>query len=394
METRNSRNLEALRIRRKGISYLGIRLSLFVFFLAGGCGAPGEPTPPSPPVPVAVTDLSAQQAGDGVQLTFTMPPKTVAGERLTETPAIEILRGALKPDGTADAKSFRTVETIPGALVGEYRTADKVQVINRISPDELRAYTGAALAYRVRTRASRKRTSADSNAVTVRVRPVPERITSIHAEVTEPAIELSWSAPTRTSAGDPLPSISEYHVYRGEIDPASAAAAANDLSQVKWRSPLALLVSSPTNSYRDATFDFGKTYLYTVRTVIPGNGSTLESSDSVPVIVTPRDTFPPAIPQGLVAAILSAEPNAPPEVDLSWSINTETDLVGYHVYRGEQQDTPGQLVTPDLLLSPAYRDTSVQPGHRYWYSVTAVDRSGNESAPSARIAAEVAQPSS
>jgi hypothetical protein len=323
-----------------------------------------------------------------------MPPKTVAGERLTETPAIEILRGALKPDGAPDAKSFRTIETIPGALVGGYRAADKVQIVNRISPDELRVYSGAALVYRVRTRASRKRASADSNTVTVRVRPVPERITAVHAGVTEPAVELSWSAPTRTSAGDPLPSISEYHVYRGEIDPASAAAAANDLSQAKWKSPLVFLGSSPTNSYRDTAFDFGKTYLYTVRTVIPGDGSTIESSDSVPAIVTPSDIFPPAAPQGLVAAVLSPEPNAPPEVDLSWSINTETDLAGYHVYRSEQQDTPGQLVTPVLLLSPAYRDTSVQPGHRYWYSVTAVDRSGNESAPSARVAAEVAQPSS
>jgi hypothetical protein len=392
METRNSRNPEALRIPRHRISCCRICFSLFSLLLTGGCGAPGEPTPPSPPVPVAVTDLAAQQAGDGVQLTFTLPPKTVVGERLTDTPAIEILRGSLKPDGSPDAKSFRTVETIPGALVGGYRAADKVQILSRISLDELRAYPGAALAYRVRTRASRKRASADSNTVTVRVRSVPERITAVHAGVTEPAVELSWSAPTGTSAGDPLPSISEYHVYRGEIDPASATA--NDLSQVKWKSPLTLLASSPTNSYRDAAFDFGKTYLYTVRTVIPGDGSTVESSDSVPAIVTPRDVFPPAVPQGLVAAVLSAEPNAPAEVALSWSINTETDLAGYRVYRSEQQDMPGQLVTPDLLLSPAYRDTSVQAGHRYWYSVTAVDRSGNESAPSARVAAEVAQPSS
>jgi hypothetical protein len=392
METRNSRHPEAIKIRRQRISYFEIRFSFLILFVSCGCGAPGEPTPPSPPVPVAVTDLAAQQAGDAVQLSFTMPPKTVAGERLTDAPAIEVLRGSLKPDGSPDAKSFRTVETIPGALVGGYRAQDKVQIVNRISPDELRAYPGAALAYRVRTRASRKRSSADSNTVTVRIRPVPERITSVHTEVTEPAVELSWSAPTRTSAGDPLPSISEYYVYRGEIDPASATA--NDLSQVKWKSPLTLLVSSPTNSYRDAAFDFGKTYLYTVRTVIPGDGSTVESSDSIPAIVTPRDIFPPAVPQGLVAAVLSPEPNALPEVALSWSINTETDLAGYRVYRSEQQDMPGQLVTPDLLLSPAYRDTSIQPGHRYWYSVTAVDCSGNESAPSARVAAEVAQPSS
>jgi hypothetical protein len=394
MKTRNSWNPEALRIRRQRISHFEIRLSLFMLLLSSGCGAPGEPTPPSPRVPVAVADLAARQVGDAVQLTFTMPLKTVAGERLTETPAIEILRGSLKADGSPDAKSFRTVETIPGALVGGYRTEDKVQIVNRISPDELRAYPSAVLAYRVRTRASRKRASADSNTVTVRIRPVTERITSLRAEITESAVELSWSAPTHTSAGDPLPAITEYRVYRGEIDPASSGAAANDLSQAKWKLPLVSLGSSPTNSYRDTAFDFGKTYLYTVRAVIAGDGSTIESSDSVPAIVTPRDIFPPAVPQGLVAAVLGPEPNAPSEIDLSWSINTETDLAGYRVYRSEQEDTPGQLVTPDLLLSPAYRDTSVLPGHRYWYSVTAVDRSGNESAPSARVAAEVAQPSS
>jgi fibronectin type 3 domain-containing protein len=95
-----------------------------------------------------------------------------------------------------------------------------------------------------------------------------------------------------------------------------------------------------------------------------------------------------------VAAVIVGSPTNAPEVDLSWSINVETDLAGYRVYRSEQEGTPGQSVTPDLLLSPAYRDNSVQPGRRYWYSVTSVDRSGNESAPSAPVAAEITQPSS
>ena len=393
MDTPSSRNPEARRSRRFGASRF--RGAVLLILFAVGCGAPGEPTPPTPPVPVAVTDLAAQQTGDAVQLTFTLPTKTVSADRLKEPPAIEVLRGTLKPDGSPDAKSFRSVEAVPGALVGEYRVAEKVQVVNRIAPDELRAYPGGALAYRVRTRASRRRESADSNTVIVHLRFVPERITSLHASVTESAIELSWSAPMRTSGGDQLPAISEYRVYRGEIEPASAAAAITDLSQAKWKSPLAFLASTPTTGYRDTAFDFGKTYVYIVRTAIPADGGTLESSDSVLVTVTPRDIFPPAAPQSLVAAIVRSEPNTPLEVDLSWSINTETDLAGYRVYRSEQQGTAGQLVTSELLLSPAYRDTSVQPGHTYWYSVTAVDRSGNESVPSGPVAAEVApQPSS
>jgi fibronectin type 3 domain-containing protein len=76
-------------------------------------------------------------------------------------------------------------------------------------------------------------------------------------------------------------------------------------------------------------------------------------------------------------------------VDLSWSINLETDLAGYRVYRSEQQDTKGALITPDLLLAPAYRDTSVESGHRYWYSVTAVDHAGNESEASSAVVVDV-----
>src|ERR1700730_281870 len=301
METRTSRNPEAFRIRRRRISCFGIRFSLLALLLAGGCGAPGEPTPPSPRVPLAGTALAAQQACDAVPLTFTMPPKTVKGERLTETPAIEILRGALKPDGSPDAKSFSTIEIIPGALVDQYRAADKVQITNHFSSEDLRAYPGGAIVYRVRTRASRGRASANSNTVTLHIGPVPERIASIHAAVTESAIELSWSAPMHTSSGDPLPAISEYRVYRGEIDPASAGPAATDLSQAKWKSPLSNLGFTTSTTYRDTAFDFGKTYLYSVRTVIPGHGNPLEASDSAPLIVSPRDTFPPAVPQGLIA---------------------------------------------------------------------------------------------
>jgi len=110
-------------------------------------------------------------------------------------------------------------------------------------------------------------------------------------------------------------------------------------------------------------------------------------------VVTPRDIFPPAAPQGLVAAVLRGATPGSLEIDLSWSISLETDLAGYRVYRSEQQGTQGQLVTPDLLLTPSYRDTSVVAGHQYWYSVTAIDRVGNESEPSVPADTGMTKPS-
>src|SRR5579862_1906528 len=99
---------------------------------AAGCGAPGEPQPPSPPVPQAIADLSAKQAGDGVLLTFTMPTRSTLGERLQQVPTFEVLRGSLRADGTPDPKSFRVVDTVPGALVGGYSQRGQVQFLDPV----------------------------------------------------------------------------------------------------------------------------------------------------------------------------------------------------------------------------------------------------------------------
>lgn len=394
MEIRDSRKPATRYIAGRCISKPAFLVSALFFLAAVGCGAPGEPVPPSPPIPVAVTDLAAQQAGDGVELGFTLPARTVSGDHLAAPPAVEFLRGVAKPDGAPNKKSFRVVYTIPGSLVNDYASNGHLKFIDPVAPSETRAHPGALLFYMVRTRASKKRASADSNAVSVRMFPVPEAIPHVDARVTESAIELSWAAPTRTAGGAPLAALSGYRVYRGELDSSSTEAAEKDLSKAKWKSPLTLLASPNENSYQDTLFDFGKTYAYVVRSVVMVEGNTLESDDSAPAIVAARDIFPPAPPQNVVAVILPGATPGSVVADLSWSINLETDMAGYRVYRSEQQGTRGTLITPDLLLAPAYRDTSVEPGHRYWYSVTAVDHAGNESEPSAAVAADVAKPPS
>jgi len=369
--------------------YLLLPAALFSF----GCGAPGEPTPPAPPIPSTVTDLSAHQRGDSVQLTFTLPRKSTTGDRLTDAPAIEVLRGTAREDGAPDAKSLRVVETIPGELVAKDLKDERVEVTDPISPKDTKAHPGMRVAYEVRTRVSKKRASANSNVVVLRLYPVAERITTLQARVTETSIELNWASPVKTSGGNPLTSPVDYRVYRGEIDPVSAEATAKDTAEAQWRVKPILLGAADGTSYRDSGFEFGKTYVYLVRSTVSVADEAMESSDSVPAVVTPLDTFPPAAPAGVVAAVLPGATEGSAQVDLSWSINGETDLAGYRVYRSEREGTRGASITPELLLTPAVRDNSVQPGHRYWYTVTAVDRAENESAASQQVAVEIAQPS-
>jgi fibronectin type 3 domain-containing protein len=219
------------------------------------------------------------------------------------------------------------------------------------------------------------------------VYPVAERISALDVRLTQTAIELSWPAPAAGMAE----TVAGYRIYRGELEDSVAVPTSADLSQAKWKSPPALLSPSQTSSYRDTLFDFGKTYVYLVRSLVTVDGNPVESDDSAPAVVTPRDTFPPATPQNVVLVqIPGAEGKT--IVDISWSINPESDLAGYRVYRSEEQEARGQPLEMELLLSPSYRDISVQPGHRYWYVVTAVDRVGNESGPSEPAAADLTQP--
>jgi fibronectin type 3 domain-containing protein len=107
--------------------------------------------------------------------------------------------------------------------------------------------------------------------------------------------------------------------------------------------------------------------------------------------VTAKDLFPPSAPEGLIVTLIPAQAAtanavaASSYLDLSWAIAPEHDVVGYNVYRSEGAGDRGVKQNPELLPTPAFRDMNGVPGHVYFYSVTAVDRAGNESAPSAPV---------
>src|SRR5258708_10360103 len=215
-----SRKGTALHLKKRPTPGFAIfHFAISIFLCSAGCGAPGEPTPPSAPVPAAITDLSAHQAGDGVELSFTLPTRSISGEKLSSPPAVEILRGAAKPGGSAEAKSFRVVYTIPGALVDDYSAEGRVRFTDPISPEETKAHPGMAVNYTVRTRASQKRASADSNAIAVQVFPVPGPITSVEPLSTEAAVDLTRPTPARPRLWNPLAPIARYPRYRHVLTP-------------------------------------------------------------------------------------------------------------------------------------------------------------------------------
>ena len=76
---------------------------------------------------------------------------------------------------------------------------------------------------------------------------------------------------------------------------------------------------------------------------------------------------------------------------LSWNENKESDLAGYHVYRSTKHGRNYDRLTDKLLLRTTYSDETVAEEMTYYYVVTAVDQSGNESEYSHEIKVTVEQ---
>jgi len=373
---------------RRGLAVLHY---LFFIFFFTACGSPGDPRPPRPVVPVAVTDLAAQQSGDKVALTFTVPLRSTEGEALDEYPDLEIYR-AYTPAGEMAREPVQLIYTIPSALVETYLldpdpTAPKrVRFEDPVRPEDLQAHGGDQWVYAVRTRVSERRNSAASNVVSLRVLPVPASVGRVQASVTEAGVELRWDA-APPSATAPVVG---YRVYRAEIVEGKEAAAASNPAQAELVAPPRLVGVTTAAQWIDPQVEFGRGYRYTVRGVAQHGAESVEAADSDPVVVVTRDTFPPAAPANLVAVVVPATPEAAAYIELSWGISAEPDVAGYHVYRSD--GTREEKITQELLPTPSFRDTSVAPGRRYIYRVTATDRAGNESLQSEAVIEAVPSP--
>ena len=361
--------------------------------LLANCGAPGEPVERKAPTPTAVTDLAATQHGDNVILTFTLPKESVERRELKQPPAIEFFRdfqpvpaSPAPPSGPIIPKAPALLVTIPAAMVDQYDTRGQIRYEDTLKPEDFNQHPGAQAVYTVRTRTSPKKVSANSNAAALRVEPAPDQITDLKVEVTHQGIILTWTPPQRTALGT-APPLALYRIFRHEVNQTTAPSPAPQSPQSQKLS--VQIGDCPAPPFRDTQIQFGKTYIYTVRSIAQYPDVQVESLDSPTVEVTPLDTFPPAAPQGLVVVLIPAQGAAPASLDLSWSISAENDIAGYNIYRSEQEGVPGEKQNPDLLRTPAFRDMNTMPGHRYFYTVTAVDRVGNESPASAVASGEV-----
>jgi len=400
MEIRPSEeNLDTL--ARGVFLFRGYPASIAFFLLTvclAGCAAPGVPVTRRPATAKAITDLSVRQSGDGIVLQFTLPRETVQDKPLNKPPEIEIYRvfspvsaSPQSAENVFASPSLQPAVKIPSAMVSQYRAGNQFQFRDALAPADISAHAGDDAVYMVRTRIS-GHDSANSNLAIVRIFPAPQAIQDLHAEVTRSAIKLSWTAVPIPSAGSLTADSMRYRIFRSSNvanPPANASPSSSNTQGTAPLLPFDQIAETDSPSYSDTNFQFGKTYAYYVVTVAQFEKASVESEESATIEVTPRDTFAPEAPQGLVAAVVSTPGTNAPEVDLSWAISEQSGIAGYNIYRSQTEESAGTRLNSRLLLTPVFRDISALPGQQYFYRVTAVDSSGNESPPSAPVAVTI-----
>jgi hypothetical protein len=378
---RGSSRLDGMRSRR----FLGwaARAAAGAAALGGlvlaGCGMPGAPQPPSLNLPDRVTDLSAVRAGNQVSLTWTMPKRNT---------------DKLLLQGDVQARVCRKEST-----AGECATAANLTFAPETSaaftetlPDALTAGSPRILSYFVESVNRKGRSAGLSNGADVLAGEAPSAVTGLSARMSKEGVLLQWTASSPESAPVVI------RLQRKLLSTPQSKAESESKAEPKSgkgllappAEPAEQTLSVPADAQGkalDKDIRFGESYEYRAQRVVTTtiNGQKLELAGplSAPVHIDAAKIFPPDVPTGLAAVATAGGDGTSAAIDLSWQPDAEADLAGYVVYRREADGAWQRVSGAQPVVGPGYHDGSVQPGHTYFYSVSAVDEEGHESARSA-----------
>jgi hypothetical protein len=370
-----------------------------LLLLVLACGKRGDPRPPVPVIPKPTSDLTVTQRADQVILSWSYPALTTAGRSLTSIRRISVFRydeplpasavgrdpnailpGDIDPTVPQPIALFAKVPTLPQAQFA--KLSHRIQSIEKANLAS--ATTGARLVfadtpafrstdgrplrltYAVVTEGETARSEFSNLSIIVPL-PVAQAPAGLVATPKPEGVILTWQEPKRSVRGEEAPIISGYRIFR-----TAPGATVDEFSVPINTAPVR------GTTYTDAPA-YGE-HEYRVAAVASEGPPLLQSDASAPARVTFRDLVAPP-PTATVTALI--EPKA---VRLVWEPVEAIDLAGYKVYRSEGvghvnvRDIGTIPLTNELLTATTYVDLGPNLGIAYRYAVTAIDKSGNESA--------------
>jgi len=417
-------------------SVLLVFLFLSSVFLVA-CGKKGPPLPPLNLAPEAPQSVTARRLGDTVYVQFAVPNKSLTGPGPFSVDHLEVFAATIAPDGQTPPNRELLKPHFMVAKIPVQPPPDPDVEPDEASEKDTRPKPGDATAYVEKLTPQLLEPQQLWKPVVVTPKPgATAAPPQASAAAPVPAAPANPAAPAAPVAAPPPPMLIRVYVVQGvakngsrgqpsqraviplltapgAVRPGTTSFDAATVT-INWQPPAARTDEAPGVTYNiysvaaggsgaagapaaapaplnatptaDTTFSKpgatpGEEQCFVVRSVATIGTVAIESDPSEPMCVTPKDTFPPAAPKGL-AAVAGAS-----LMNLIWDANTDADLGGYIVLRGEAPGDTLQPLTPEPIRETRYVDRSVRPGVTYVYAVIAVDKAAppNQSALSNKV---------
>jgi len=364
---KNANTAHGFQSRRPGFHAAVFILTISILAISTllGCGVPGAPLPPSAEIPKFVGDLKAQRKGATVTLTWTTPTETSDGE-LIRKPGKMLVQRALRSGAGPDLQ-FQTISELPLKPTLTEGRGDQATAKDSLT-DVLRSGGAEFAVYSILAQGRNGKSFGLPNRASVSLAPDLAPPHKVSANPVPAGIMINWDEFVPPENHLRLQTQYAYKVMRRLLG-------ANESVLVKQ-----LDAGNQGMTFVDTGIEWEKTYQYWITPVTlwqdANRKGEIEGDDSPTVDVLAHDSFPPANPSGVEAVFSAAAPNS--FIDITWTANTEPDLAGYNVYRHSGNGPPVKI-NSELVKTPRFPDPNIQPGIKYFYSVTAVDLRGNES---------------
>ncbi len=255
-------------------------------------------------------------------LSWPAPQRNAPDDSVQSIRRIDIYRLAEKPNAPLPLteEEFATRSTLIGSV-----TYDQIKkATDTLSYTDTLELAGepARLRYAIRYVNASNQRAAFSNFLLIepagRIAKPPTVIVTGN-EIREGSVVISWQPPAANIDGSTPVNLLGYNVYRTAESQGKASQTLINTSLISGE------------QFIDKNIRYGENYRYIVRSVSLGTGGAqVESLNSNPISVSPRDVFPPSAPAAITIA----------------------------------------------------QDENVESGKRYYYYLTAVDQAGNVSPPS------------
>jgi hypothetical protein len=341
---------------------------LVVMGIFASCGKKGPILPPVPKIPQKIKQIEAIQRGQKIILKWNNPTSYLDGSPLTTLSEVSIWLQVFPLDESAveDKVVFKRFHSR-----ARMRASFKKEGFSRIANNEIGSpfsfryiygLTGSAALSRrhvfgIKVKDKRGRISeySDLRILDPVMLSMPPR--KPNASAFRDRIEIQWAPPVENIDRSTPPNYKGYNLYR--------------LEGGGYRLLNSELIMG--NKFEDRSALIGNHYQYIIRASATVRPPFLESDDSQAAEVFFNDVFPPGVPSGLMTVAGDSF------IALSWEIPPDPDLAGFRIWRRSEAEEDFMLLTSDPIWENAYNDSEVKKNITYYYAVTSMDKSGNES---------------